>query len=346
MHIKKLKCGVVGMGHIGNRHAAMIKAHPDCELQAVCDIKYKQDSTIQNVRQYSDFANFIKHEELDLLSVCVPNHLHIPFSMQAINHDVHVLCEKPLGLKSESSRILIRTAKEKNKHIFCVLQNRYSPTVKWLQSLIREERMGKIFHVQINCFWNRDERYYLVPDERGMLQPHPWHGSLEKDGGPLFTQFSHFVDILIALFGRIQVKDVSFFDFNHSQITEFEDSGSIQFSTETNVQGHFLYSTAIWGQNAESSINIIGSKGTVKVGGQYMNRIDYCHIEDYQAPDLPVTNNANQYGGYSGSANNHYLIFNNVADVILRGESPDFPIEDAVHGVEVIENIYRKRQKK
>ena len=346
MDIKKLKCGVVGMGHIGKRHASIIETHPDFELKAVCDIKYERDSTARNVRRYIDFANFIQHEDLDMLSVCVPNHLHIPFSIQAINRGTHVLCEKPLGLTAESAKNLIRLAEDKGKYVFCVLQNRYSPTVQWLQSLIEEEKMGEIFHVQITCFWNRDERYYLVTDAQGEQQPHPWHGNLEKDSGPLFTQFSHFVDILIALFGRIQVNDARFFDFNHSHLTEFEDSGSIHFSTETNVQGHFLYSTSIWGQNAESSINIIGSKGTVKVGGQYMNRIDYCHIEDYQVPDLPTTNDSNQYVGYSGSANNHYFIFNNVADVILRGKQPDFPIEDAVHGVEVIEHIYSKRHEK
>jgi predicted dehydrogenase len=344
MQSGKLQCGVVGMGHIGKRHAAMIDAHPECNLQAVCDLYFEERRNVSGVEQYPNFSDMIENEKLDILSVCVPNHLHVPFSSAAIENDIHVICEKPLGLHFDACHQLIKLANDKGKNIFCVLQNRYSPTVQWLQYLIQEERLGKIFHVQINCLWNRDDRYYFIQDEDGKKHPHPWHGSLRKDGGPLFTQFSHFIDILIALFGKIEIEDARFFDFNHGTSTEFEDSGSVRFSTQTKAQGYLMYSTSIWGQNAESSMNIIGSKGTVKVGGQYMNHIDYCHVKDYTAPKLPETNAANHYGGYSGSANNHYFIFKNVADVLLRGAKPDFPIEDAVHGVEVIEHIYRHRK--
>jgi hypothetical protein len=108
--------------------------------------------------------------------------------------------------------------------------------------------------------------------------------------------------------------------------------------------GCLNYSTSVWNQNLESSLTVIGEKGSVKIGGQYMNEVEYCHIEGYEMPELAPSNPANDYGAYKGSAANHHYIIENVVDH-LRGRTPIST--NALEGlkvVEIIERIYSLRQ--
>jgi predicted dehydrogenase len=125
--------------------------------------------------------------------------------------------------------------------------------------------------VQLNCYWNRDERYYK---EGG------WKGTQDLDGGTLFTQFSHFIDIMYWLFGDIDNIQGKFADFNHKDYTDFEDSGFVSFDFINGGMGSINYSTAVVEQNLESSMTIIGSKGSVKIGGQYMNEVEVCNVKE------------------------------------------------------------------
>ena len=101
------------------------------------------------------------------------------------------------------------------------------------------------------------------------------------DGGTLFTQFSHFLDIMYWLFGDIKNIQAKFADFNHQKNTSFEDSGFVSFYFVNGGMGSLNFSTAVSEQNFESSMTIIAEHGTVKIGGQYMNEVEYCHVKDY-----------------------------------------------------------------
>ena len=190
--------------------------------------------------------------------------------------------------------------------------------------------------VQVNCYWNRDERYY---------KPDGWKGKQELDGGTLFTQFSHFIDIMYWLFGDVKNIQGKFKDFTHKTSTDFEDSGFVNFDFIDGGMGSINYSTSVWDTNLESSMTIIGSKGSIKVGGQYMNEVEYCNIEDYEMPKLAASNPANDYGTYKGSAANHHYIIKNVVDT-LKGRTP--ATTNALEGlkvVDIIERIYEIRDK-
>ena len=95
-----------------------------------------------------------------------------------------------MALNKQDAEKVIYKALNVHKHVFTVMQNRYSPPSVWIKELVESGRLGKIFIVQLNCYWNRDERYY---------KPDSWHGSKDLDGGTLFTQFSHFTDIMYWL---------------------------------------------------------------------------------------------------------------------------------------------------
>ena len=259
-------------------------------------------------------------------------------AIKAIEAGYHVVLEKPMTTSVADAEKVLYAGLKYRKQIFCVMQNRYSPPSVWIKEIIESGLLGKIFMVQLNCYWNRDERYYL---------PGGWHGTKALDGGTLFTQFSHFIDILYWLFGDITDIKARFADFNHAGLTDFEDSGVISFRfTEGGGLGSLTYSTAVWDQNMESSMSIIAEKGSVKIGGQYMDKVDYCHIKGYAMPELPPTNPGNDYGAYKGSAQNHDKVIRNTINV-LSGQSTDTIATNVLEGmkvVDIIERIYNCRR--
>jgi len=329
---KKIGFVVVGCGHIGKRHIAEIKANSNALLLAVCDIKNKNEFEDFGVSFFESLDKLLSSNiNTDVINICTPNGLHTTQSLQALNH-CNVLVEKPMALSVDDVNSLIQKEKESNNQLFCVMQNRYSPPAVWLKSLIENNALGKIYMVNLNCFWNRDSRYYNSEN---------WRGTMDLDGGTLFTQFSHFIDILFHLFESVEVKDVVLTDFKHKQTIDFEDSGIIRFDLQNGGIGNMQFSTAVFDKNMESSITIIGEKGSVKVGGQYMEKIEYCHIENYELPELQKSNGEHDYGKYKGSANNHHFVIENVIETLKGNATKDATPLECLQVISFIEEVYK-----
>lgn len=332
--MKTIRFGVIGAGHIGKRHAEMIRRQPGCELVAMCDRRQAADCGVEvdGFGFFHDHKEMLAtHPEMDIVSICTPNGLHAAQALDAIHADCHVVIEKPMALNRREGEEVLHAALGNGKQVFCVMQNRYSPPSVWLKETLESGRLGKIFMVSIQCYWNRDDRYY------GKI---PWKGTLDLDGGTLFTQFSHFIDIMYWLFGDIHHIQGRFADFNHSHSTNFEDSGLLTFEFVGGGMGSFSFSTSVDRQNYESSLTIVAEHGTVKVGGQYMNEIEYCDIDGYEMPVLPPSNPANDYGHYKGSAANHGYVFENVVAALSGKERISTNALEGLKVVDIIERMY------
>ena len=333
----KVRFVVLGAGHIGKRHAEMIRRDDEGELIALVDVRSKEECNIEdfNVPFYHTLQEVVDSGlEFDVVNVCTPNGFHAAQSIAALEAGKHVVCEKPMGLTKDSCEKIIYKSLQVSKQVFCVMQNRYSPPSQWIKSIIDQKLLGDVFMVQLNCYWNRDDRYY----KKG-----GWKGSKDLDGGTLFTQFSHFIDIMYWLFGDIENIQGKFADFTHNHSTDFEDSGFVSFDFRNGGMGSINYSTAVANQNLESSITIIGKKGSVKIGGQYMNEVEICNIEGYEMPELAPTNSGNDYGAYKGSAANHNYVIKNVIDTLKGRTSPTTNALEGLKVVEIIERIYKVR---
>ena len=183
-----LKFAIIGCGRIAERHAEHI--HRLGKLEATCDIipeKAKALAAKYGARPYHNADEFLsKDMSADVVAVCSPNGLHATHAIRALQAGFHVLCEKPMALTVQDCGEMINAAERANKRLFIVKQNRFNPPVAAVKKLIEEGRLGKIYSVQLNCFWNRNEEYYK----------NSWKGTKDLDGGTLFTQFSHFIDLL------------------------------------------------------------------------------------------------------------------------------------------------------
>jgi predicted dehydrogenase len=319
----RLKFALIGCGYIGKRYINILSQHPQCELSALIDTDSKLLEAYQHIgipAFHSVDAWFNSGPQSDAVVVATPNATHASLALAALKQDKHVLIEKPMALKRSDAEIIIQTAKERNKKVMVVLQNRFAPVSGWLKQLVESKQLGNIYFVQVNCFWNRDERYYKEDS---------WHGKKDMDGGSLFTQFSHFIDTLYWLFGDIKNISSRFQNFNHEQLIEFEDTGSIQFEFEQGGMGCFNFSTAVWDKTFESSMTVIAENGTVKISGQYMDRVEYCHIKDYnlQIPD-----------DIESSPNNHYKMVDAFIEAVRKNSATN--AEEALHSVDIIERMY------
>ena len=337
----KVRFAICGVGHIGHRHATLVARHAEAQLVALIDVRAELRPAL--AAEFPGVPFFLSLEEYiaysidaDVITIATPNGLHASQAITGLRHGLHVLIEKPIALRTADAELVLQTAQAVGRLVFGVMQNRYSPPAAWLKQLHDAGHLGQVFLVQFNCFWNRDGRYY---------QPGSWRGTQALDGGTLFTQFSHFVDLLYWVFGDITNIAARFQDFTHQGITEFEDSGLVTFDLVRGGSGTFSYSTAVWDCNLESSLTVVAERGSLKIGGQYLDKVEYCHLQDYELPTLPATNAANNYGAYQGSAANHAQV---IEEVIKAGQhrfATTTNAQDGLKVVELIERIYALRPK-
>jgi len=329
--MRNIRFAIIGCGRIAQRHVAHIKSRGI--LAAVCDVvKEKADKLAKeyNAIAYYSIDELLQAEtELDVVSVCTPNGLHAEHSIKALQAGFHVLCEKPMALTTGDCVKMIAASDKAGKRLFIIKQNRYNPPVVAVKMALDEERLGKIYSIQLNCFWNRGMDYYS----------NSWKGTKKLDGGTLFTQFSHFIDLLYWMLGDIVEVQSMIKNYAHPNI-EFEDTGVVMLKFANGALGGINYTVNSFNKNMEGSLTIFGEKGTVKIGGQYLNELEYQNIQEYKIGDLPVGNTANEYGTYQGSMSNHDKVYDNLIDVLQNNGSMTTSAMEGLKTVAIIEKIY------
>lgn len=328
---RKTRFAVVGYGHMGKRHVHVIGEHPDCALTAVIDMHPQHE--LSGIPFYRDLDHFLESSaavQTDVVVIATPNGLHAQQALKCLDAGKHVLIEKPMALNSADAEAIIAKAADVQRQVFVMMQNRFSPVSAWLKEVVDSGVLGKIFLVQVNCFWNRDERYY----KKGS-----WHGTKNLDGGTLFTQFSHFIDLMYWCFGDITNIHSNFRNFSHEGAIDFEDTGVVHFDFVNGGIGSLSYTTAVWDKNLESSMTVITENGSVKVSGQYMDRVEYCHIKDGDALEIPVLDNSNK-SKVSDSIVNHFRCLDSMLKQLWTKSEDIHVAVDGIVVVHTIERIY------
>jgi UDP-N-acetyl-2-amino-2-deoxyglucuronate dehydrogenase len=331
------KFAIVGCGRIAQRHAEHILNNG--LLVAVCDsVQSKADDfgLKYNCKAYYSIEDLLEKEngQLDVVAICTPNGLHATHSIQSLNAGFHVLCEKPMAIRPSDCGNMINAAEKNNKRIFIIKQNRFNPPVMAVKNAIDKGILGKIYSVQLNCFWNRNPEYYS----------NSWKGTKDLDGGTLYTQFSHFIDLLYWMVGDVKRVFALTGNFAHQGIIDFEDTGVVAIEFHNGALGAINYTVNSYNKNMEGSLTLFAEKGTVKIGGQYLNELEYQNIEGFVIENLPEGNKPNNYGTYFGSMSNHDKIYENVVDVLNNGGSIATNFFEGLKTVEIIDKIYQSAQ--
>ncbi len=330
--MQKIKFAIIGCGRIAQRHAEHINNNG--LLLAVCDTVWEKAEALAaryTARAYQSIADLLKNEnEIDVVSICSPNGLHAVHTIQCLRAGCHVLCEKPLAINVSDCHEMIREAEKGNKRLFTIKQNRFNPPVAAVKDALEKGILGKVYSIQLNCFWNRNPDYY----------ENSWKGTADLDGGTLFTQFSHFIDLLYWMIGDVKRVYALMGNFAHKGIIDFEDTGTVILEFLNGAIGTINYTVNSYNKNMEGSLTLFCEKGTVKIGGQYLNELEYQNIEGFEFKDLPPGNKANNYGNYEGSMSNHNKVYENVIDVLVNGSSISTNAFQGLKTVEIISRIY------
>ncbi|MCW3074012.1 MAG: oxidoreductase [Flaviaesturariibacter sp.] len=327
------KFAIVGCGRIAARHAEQIAAVG--KLVAVCDVVIEKANSFAEkfgANVYTSLDELLEMEkDVSIICVCTPNGLHAEHSIKSLQNGRHVLCEKPLCLTSSAAWSMMDTAHFFRRKLFIVKQNRYNEPVVFVKKLLEENKLGQILSFQINCFWNRPQQYYTGD----------WRGTKELDGGLLYTQFSHFIDLLYWFLGDIETVAAHAKNNGLREHFSIEDTGAVLLQMKNGALGTINYTVNSFEKNSEGSFAIFGEKGSVKIGGQYLNTIEWFHTEDKISYPEQEAGKPNDYGFYTGSMSNHHRVYEDLIKA-LENQKNNLPeIREAVKTVEMIEKIYK-----
>lgn len=330
---KMIHFAIIGCGRIAQRHAAEAMKHG--VVHAVCDIdaeKARSLAAMYNAIPYFSVGELLTAEKnnLDIACICTPNGLHAQHSIQSLQAGLHVLCEKPMSISTADAVRMIEVSDKMKKRLLVVKQNRFNPPVSFLKKLLDENKLGRIINFQLNCFWHRPKAYYNDS----------WHGTKQLDGGILFTQFSHFIDVLYWLLGDVDLVEGYRSNAMHKDCIETEDNGIALLKMKNGSIGSLNYSVNTYNKNMEGSFLVLGEKGSVKIGGQYLNELDHFEVENETRPELPKSNAPNQYGFYEGSMSNHDKVYDLFIKAVNDPSGHLISPYETMKTVEIIEKIY------
>ncbi|HMP93632.1 MAG TPA: Gfo/Idh/MocA family oxidoreductase, partial [Phnomibacter sp.] len=243
---------------------------------------------------------------------------------------LHVLCEKPMAIRHTDACQMADAAALAKRHLLVVKQNRFNPPVAQVKEWLQQGLLGEVHFAQCNGFWHRGADYYK----------NSWRGKKAEDGGTLYTQFSHFIDVLIWFLGPLKPLHVQTQNQQHQGIIETDDCGTVIFQFGKKGILSLQYTVNAAAQNMEGSITLIGTKGTVKIGGQYLNELSYCAGSIEPPAYLPPGNPPNAYGQYTGSMSNHPQVYTQFLQLLQEKWSGQQALQEAIETVKAIEEVY------
>lgn len=323
---------IIGCGRIAQKHKAEILRTGN--LVAVCDINPQKAEALAagtSARVYTSLDLLLEQEpSVDLVVVCSPNGLHAEHAIKSLQARRHVLCEKPLCIAFTAAWSMRDTAHFFRRKLFVVKQNRFNDAVLFAKKELEAGALARILSFSIQGIWERPQSYYTGD----------WHGTLHNDGGILYTQFSHFLDLLLWLLGDTTVMSAAASNSGTRQHFELADSFTALLQTKAGAIGTAHFSINAHDGNKEGSFTIVGEKGTIKIGGTYLNSLDWYSAESGDTFTLPDERNDAQQGTGTSVKSNHRIVYDELQKA-LAGQPHNLPeAKDSVSTITLMEQLY------
>ncbi|MCX7827734.1 MAG: Gfo/Idh/MocA family oxidoreductase [Thermanaerothrix sp.] len=325
--------GLVGCGRISGKHVEALRVLEEegrAKLVACCDVDRSRAENAAEVAGCGAFGSIDEMLEAvgcDVLSICTPSGLHPAHVEAAARHGCHALSEKPAGTSLDAVDRAIRACDEAGVMYFVVKQNRFNKPVELLRRALEGGRFGRIYMISSNVFWTRPQSYY---DQA------KWRGTWEFDGGALSNQASHYVDLMQWIGGSVE--SVQAFSATLGRRIEAEDTIVVNLRYRSGALGSLNVTTLTYPKNLEGSLTVIGERGTVKIGGVALNRIEHWEFECPDPMDEEVhcadTDPPSVYG-YG-----HLPFYRHVLDVLDGKAEPMVTGREGRKTVEIIQRVY------
>ena len=327
---RDFKVAIVGCGRISKNHFDAIRSIDGLSVSAVCDVdpeRAREAAEREGVPAYTSLDVMLREADCDLVSICTPSGLHAAHGIAAARAGKQVLTEKPMAITLGQADELVKACDDAGVHLFVVKQNRLNPPIQLLKRAVDKGRFGRIYMANVTVRWQRPQEYY---------DQEPWRGTWEFDGGAIMNQASHYVDLIQWIVGPVE--SVIAKTATQARRIEAEDSGVAVLKFRSGALGVIEVNVLTYPKNYEGSIAIMGEKGTVKIGGTAVNRVEHWQFADYDDDDKLVdasnTNPPNVYGfGHAG-------YYRNVLAVLRGGAKADTDGRAGRKSLELILGIY------
>jgi UDP-N-acetyl-2-amino-2-deoxyglucuronate dehydrogenase len=327
---KNFRISLVGCGRISRSHVEAISRIDGLELVAASDPNEERAREIAEplgIPCFASYERMLDDVPSDIVSICTPSGLHPAQGVLAANSGRHVVTEKPMAISLKGADELVQACDRAKVHLFVVKQNRLNEPVKALKRAVDEGRFGRLYMASCTVFWARPQEYYEQAD---------WRGTWEFDGGAFMNQASHYVDLIQWLMGPVE--SVMAKTATLARKIETEDTGVAILRFRSGALGVIEVTMLTYPKNMEGSITLLGEKGTAKIGGTAVNKVEHWEFADAREDDARIremdSNPPNVYGyGHEG-------YYRNVLAVLRGDAQPETDGRAGRKSLELILGIY------
>jgi len=325
-----VRLALVGCGRIAGTHFDAIREVDGLDLVGVCDVvetRAREAGEQNGVPWFTSYPRMLAEVACDAVTICTPSGLHPQHGILAARAGKHVICEKPMAITLSAADELVHACDEHGVQLFVIKQNRLNPSVQLVKRALDKGRFGRLYLANTTVRWTRPQEYY---DQA------PWRGTWEFDGGAFMNQASHYVDLIQWLAGPVE--SVIAKTATLARRIETEDTGVAILRFRSGALGVIEVTMLTYPRNLEGSLTLLGERGTVRIGGTAVNRIEHWTFADEDEDDALVataaTNPSSVYGfGHAG-------YYRNVL-AVLRGEAaPETDGRAGRKSLELILGIY------
>lgn len=329
---KKITVGVVGCGNIFKKHyAALIKNKNLFDIIEICEIDLKKIERYKfnkNIIKFDNYSKFISTSRADIIILCTPNHLHYQQSLLAAEYNKNILTEKPMSLNFKDSKRMVNLFKKKNLHLFVLMQIRFNPIINKLKKMISNKNFGEIRLINFNVIWNRSQEYY---------DSAIWRGTKSMDGGIFLNQTSHHLDLITFLFGL--PKKINTLITKTRRNIQVEDTGTINMMFDNFAIGSFNVTMLNNFGNLETSMTIIGTKGSIIVGGLSLDKIKYYRSSANNQKILNLNKKDRLF--FTEPSKGHEIYYKNMYNYLMVEKNNTPTGADCLNTMKLIDTIYK-----
>lgn len=346
---RPIRIALVGCGRISVNHIHAIAQHRQrAELTAICDVNPEQleraaqligecaadeSAAPASPARFSSYSALLRavrdgHLAVDLVVLTTPSGLHAAQTIAAAQTGLHVCTEKPMATRWTDGKAMVRACDEAGVHLFVVKQNRFNSTLQLVRRQLQAGRFGRLAMVAVTVFWQRPQSYY---DQAA------WRGTWEFDGGALMNQASHYVDLLDWLVGPVESVSASIATLG--RMIEVEDTAALQLRWRSGALGTMAVTMLTYPRNLEATITLLGERGTVRIGGPAVNRIEHWMFADTSSDDAEVEKAS--YETTSAYGFGHPLYYANLFDTLQGTAQASCDGRDGLRSLELLSAAYR-----
>lgn len=332
-----LRFALVGCGRISTRHADVLtdQALAGATLVAVCDVnldRAEKTGTKYFVPWFGDMHLMMQQVEADVVVVLTESGHHPRDVIQLAQYGIAIVVEKPMALTVADADKMIKACETSGSPLFVVKQNRYNKPVQKLKHAVDQGAFGKLILGSVRVRWCRTQDYYDLDS---------WRGTKSLDGGVLANQASHHLDLLEWMLGAPD--SVTAMTSKALANIETDDTAIATIRFSSGALGLVEATTATRPTDLEGSLSVLGSLGSVVIGGFSVNKIETWNFDptspgSFLDPDQASESPPNVYGF------GHLQFYRDVVISISSGGPPKIDGYEGRKSVALLETIYRSAE--